>query len=146
MYYQFAVLNLFQSSIKIDTAQPRISPPLICSQAADAIQSLVKSFSILYSLRMAPSFISHLLLASASVAVTVDAIPERFGSLKPESAATVSPHISEAINRGMADLSELAPTQQSAEQALDILRDLVEKWNITSTSTARTSSSGLNSK
>ncbi|KAH7237916.1 hypothetical protein B0J15DRAFT_516500 [Fusarium solani] len=146
MYYQFAVLSLFRSSIKIDTAQPRISPPVICSQAANAIQSLVKSFSLLYSLRMAPSFMSHLLLASASMSVAVDAVPEGFGIRETEAASTVSPYVPEAITRGMAGLSELAPTQQSAEQALNILRGLVEKWGISSTSTAHTSSSGLNSK
>ncbi|KAI0130474.1 fungal-specific transcription factor domain-containing protein [Xylariales sp. AK1849] len=50
----------------------------------------------------------------------------------PNSATTakLSARAAEAINQGIADLTEMAPCHHFAEQALHILRYLAKKWNI----------------
>ncbi|KAF9767200.1 hypothetical protein IL306_000272 [Fusarium sp. DS 682] len=47
-----------------------------------------------------------------------------------EKAAKVDPRVAKAIAQGIADLTEMAPCHQFAEQALNILRYLALKWNI----------------
>ncbi|KAH8648570.1 fungal-specific transcription factor domain-containing protein [Xylariales sp. PMI_506] len=46
------------------------------------------------------------------------------------STAKLNPRVTEAINQGIADLTEMAPCHHFAEQALHILRYLAKKWNI----------------
>ncbi|KAF6525548.1 hypothetical protein BFJ63_vAg16467 [Fusarium oxysporum f. sp. narcissi] len=45
-------------------------------------------------------------------------------------AAKVEPHVAKAIIQGIADLTDMAPSHHFAEQALNILRYLAQKWNI----------------
>ena len=42
----------------------------------------------------------------------------------------LDPHVTKAISQGIADLTEMVPCHQFAEQALNILRYLAKKWNI----------------
>ncbi|KAB5549403.1 hypothetical protein GE09DRAFT_1126267 [Coniochaeta sp. 2T2.1] len=46
MYYKFAILLLFQPFIKLRIIDSIVSPTDVCSQAADAIQALSRSYSI----------------------------------------------------------------------------------------------------
>jgi hypothetical protein len=54
------------------------------------------------------------------------------GPPSPSSTATakISSRVADAINQGIADLTEMAPCHNFAEQALHILRYLAKKWNI----------------
>ncbi|KAI1850945.1 hypothetical protein JX265_007270 [Neoarthrinium moseri] len=55
------------------------------------------------------------------------------GPKSPASNSTAKPsgsRVAEAINQGIADLTEMAPCHNFAEQALHILRYLAKKWNI----------------
>ncbi|KAI1505965.1 nitrogen assimilation transcription factor nirA [Biscogniauxia marginata] len=44
--------------------------------------------------------------------------------------AKLNPRVAEALNQGIADLTEMAPCHHFAEQALNIMRYLAKKWDI----------------
>ena len=135
MYYHFAILLLFRPLIKLRILGSKISPRDVCSQAADAMQGLLKSYSQLYTLRRTPSFVPYFVLASAIMHLAIGAAEAagRPGEPVPEAVEDHIKHddrISNAISQGIADLAEMAPCHQFAEQALHILRYLAKKWSI----------------
>ena len=64
MFYHFAILLLFSPFIKIRFIDSIIVPYEICSQAVDAILSLLSSYRHLYTVRRTPCFIPFIALAS----------------------------------------------------------------------------------
>lgn len=143
MYYHFAILLLFRPLIKLRIIGSSISPRDVCTQAADAIQGLLRSYSQLYTLRRTPSFVPYFVLTSAIMhlavgATTSPSLPAQPGRPKEPgeagqptvASAKVEARVSEAIGRGIADLTEMAPCHHFAEQALNILRYLAKKWKI----------------
>jgi hypothetical protein len=132
MYYHFAILLLFRPLIKLRIIGSKVAPRDVCSQAADAIQGLLRSYSSLYTLRRTPSFVPYFVLTSAIMHLAIGAT-----SVNPEAteadmkkAVKVDPRVAESITQGISDLTEMAPCHQFAEQALNILRYLAAKWNI----------------
>ncbi|KAI0391897.1 hypothetical protein F5Y17DRAFT_385159 [Xylariaceae sp. FL0594] len=73
MYYHFAILLLFRPLIKLRIIGSSILPRDVCSQAADAIQGLLRSYSQLYTLRRTPSFVPYFLLTSSIMHLAVGA-------------------------------------------------------------------------
>jgi hypothetical protein len=73
MYYHFAILLLFRPLIKLRIVGSSILPRDVCSQAADAIQGLLRSYSQLYTLRRTPSFVPYFLLTSSIMHLAVGA-------------------------------------------------------------------------
>src|SRR3569833_42774 len=145
MYYHFAILLLFRPLIKLRIIGSSIRPVDVCAQAADAIQGLLRSYSQLYTLRRTPSFvpyfvltssIMHLAIGASSSGLPSDAAktevqsPTPGPAEKPADGSKLNPRVAESINRGIADLTEMAPCHHFAEQALNILRYLAKKWNI----------------
>ncbi|KAJ4404435.1 hypothetical protein N0V85_004884 [Neurospora sp. IMI 360204] len=139
MYYHFAILLLFRPLIKLRIVGSSISPRDVCLQAADAISGLVRSYSQLYTLRRTPSFVPYFVLTSSIMHLAIGATasvpsdpaggtgqagPSQHGHHRPD------PRAAEAISRGIADLTEMAPCHHFAEQALNILKYLAKKWNI----------------
>lgn len=150
MYYHFAILLLFRPLVKLRIKGSSVSPRDVCSQAADAIQGLSRSYSQLYTLQRTPSFVPYFVLTSAimHLAIAASGTPSqsegqagatggpstrepRAGHPPPGGAPPqVDPHVTKSINQGIADLTEMAPCHHFAEQALNILRYLARKWNI----------------
>ncbi|KAI0172933.1 fungal-specific transcription factor domain-containing protein [Hypoxylon sp. FL1284] len=167
MYYHFAILLLFRPLIKLRIIGSGILPRDVCSQAADAIQGLLYSYSQLYTLRRTPSFVPYFLLTSSIMHLAIGAEASKGqptsptemsnpSTAKPEDAETghkqasssnredgpeptspsstitakLSPKVAEAINQGIAHLSEMAPCHHFAHQALNILQFLAKKWGI----------------
>lgn len=145
MYYHFAILLLFRPLIKLRIIGSSLTPKDVCAQAADAIQGLLRSYSQLYTLRRTPSFVPYFVLTSSIMHLAIGAAPS--GSppeglkvegqsppagpaAKPPQGSKMDPRVAESINRGIADLTEMAPCHHFAEQALNILRYLAKKWNI----------------
>ncbi|KAF9872171.1 hypothetical protein CkaCkLH20_10263 [Colletotrichum karsti] len=128
MYYHFAILLLFRPLIKLRIIGSKLLPRDVCSQAADAIQGLLRSYSQLYTLRRTPSFVPYFVLTSAIMHLAIGA------SRQPTAeAAAETPHpprVVEAIKQGIRDLEEMAPCHHFAEQALNILRYLAKKWGM----------------
>lgn len=139
MYYHFAILLLFRPLIKLKIIGSNVSPREVCSQAADAIQGLVHSYSQLYTLRRTPSFVPYFVLTSSIMHLAIAAsAPPTEGKqegpvpiLKDPSEANLGEKVTRSINQGIEDLAEMAPCHHFAEQALNILRYLAKKWNIT---------------
>jgi hypothetical protein len=149
MYYHFAILLLFRPLIKLRIIGSCVSPRDVCSQAADAISGLLRSYSQLYTLRRTPSFVPYFVLTSSIMHLAIGATspgpphtggggessqsgqsPQQSHQGRGGNSAKVGPHAAEAINRGIADLTEMAPCHHFADQALNILRYLAKKWNI----------------
>ncbi|KAK0737414.1 fungal-specific transcription factor domain-containing protein [Apiosordaria backusii] len=140
MYYHFAILLLFRPLIKLRIIGSRVSPRDVCSQAADAISGLLRSYSQLYTLRRTPSFVPYFVLTSTIMHLAIGAArseeSQRGSGTGGDSdqtvriAAQIDPRIADALSRGIADLTEMAPCHHFAEQALNILRFLAKKWDI----------------
>lgn len=139
MYYHFAILLLFRPLIKLRIVGSSISPRDVCIQAADAILGLVRSYSQLYTLRRTPSFVPYFVLTSSIMHLAIGAttsVPSDpaggIGQVEPNDHGhpRFDPRVGEAISRGIADLTEMAPCHHFAEQALNILKYLAKKWNI----------------
>lgn len=142
MYYHFAILLLFRPLIKLRIIGSSISPRDVCTQAADAIQGLLRSYSQLYTLRRTPSFVPYFVLTSSIMHLAIASSRtnppsaelgkedgERLNGLD-SSIVTADPRVVKSINQGIADLTEMAPCHHFAEQALNILRYLAKKWSI----------------
>ncbi|KAL2175517.1 fungal-specific transcription factor domain-containing protein [Thermothelomyces heterothallicus CBS 202.75] len=140
MYYHFAILLLFRPLIKLRIIGSSISPRDVCSQAADAITGLLRSYAQLYTLRRTPSFVPYFVLTSSIMHLTLAAVnsgtrradnggPAQ-GDDPQRSPPKLDSHVIEAIGRGIADLAEMAPCHHFAEQALNILKFMAKKWNI----------------
>ncbi|KAJ3525290.1 hypothetical protein NM208_g11701 [Fusarium decemcellulare] len=132
MYYHFAILLLFRPLIKLRIIGSKVSPRDVCSQAADAIQGLLRSYSQLYTLRRTPSFVPYFVLTSAIMHLAIGATTIKSDPSEEdmEKAAKIDPHVAESITQGIQDLTEMAPCHHFAEQALNILRYLAQKWDI----------------
>lgn len=157
MYYHFAILLLFRPLIKLRIVGSKVSPRDVCSQAADAIQGLLRSYSQLYTLRRTPSFVPYFVLTSAIMHMAIAAssptiaLPQSPASQPQQSSSTPpsagdaprgasvppgapaskdDPRVFKAIRQGIADLTEMAPCHHFAQQALNILRYLASKWNL----------------
>ncbi|KAM0744312.1 hypothetical protein ACQRIT_001626 [Beauveria bassiana] len=133
MYYHFAILLLFRPLIKLRIIGSKVSPRDVCSQAADAIQNLLKSYSQLYTLRRTPTFVPYFVLTSTIMHLAIGATKvssDLSGSDAMGESAKIDPHASDSLAQGIADLAEMAPCHHFAEQALNILRFLAKKWNI----------------
>ncbi|GAO17293.1 hypothetical protein UVI_02044520 [Ustilaginoidea virens] len=136
MYYHFAILLLFRPLIKLRIIGSKIVPKDVCSQAADAIQGLLTSYSQLYTLRRTPSFVPYFVLTSSIMHLAIGASTSDLvgsGDAQPadiEQVVKTNPRVMAALKRGIADLAEMAPCHHFAEQALHILGHLARKWNI----------------
>ncbi|KAK3330699.1 fungal-specific transcription factor domain-containing protein [Apodospora peruviana] len=148
MYYHFAILLLFRPLIKLRIIGSSVSPRDVCLQAADAITGLLHSYSQLYTLRRTPSFVPYFVLTSSIMHLAIGATvsdtptvgenqhmqlkiePSSVTKADTEGAPKIDPRVAEAISRGIADLTEMAPCHFFAEQALNILRFLAKKWKI----------------
>lgn len=137
MYYHFAILLLFRPLIKLRIIGSKVLPRDVCSQAADAIQGLLRSHSQLYTLRRTPSFVPYFVLTSSimhlAISSTVNAPQKNDGGLmdpSKEATESISKHVAESLKQGVEDLKEMSPCHHFAEQALNILRYLAHKWNI----------------
>ena len=104
----------------------KVSPRDVCAQAADAIQSLLKSYSQLYTLQRTPAFVPYFVLTSAIMHLAIGAVrnqkdSDATRSQKIEAAAKLDPKVKESLAQAIADLAEMAPCHRFAEQALKIL-------------------------
>jgi hypothetical protein len=149
MYYHFATLLLFRPFIKLRIIDSMVSPKDVCSQAADAIQALSRSYSRLYTLKRTPSFVPHFVLTSSIMHLTIGVSllpgssmpPQHSTAILPgsrgqsseqqqQSTTKIDPRTSEAINRGIEDLHEMASCHPFAQEAMNILLRLAKKWKI----------------
>ncbi|KAG0649229.1 Nitrogen assimilation transcription factor nit-4 [Hyphodiscus hymeniophilus] len=101
MFYHFAILLVFSPFIKIRFIDSIIVPYEICSQAVNAILSLLSSYRHLYTLRRTPCFVPFIALASN--AMDLIRIPP------------------EVMLQNIANLREMAFSHVSAARGADLL-------------------------
>ena len=112
MYYHFALLLLFRPFIKLTFIGSAVTPREICTQAAESISSLVRSYHNLYTLACTPSFVPYIVL-TASIMHLLD------GN------TVLGPAY---FLKGMGDLSDMSDCHGFARRAIEILRYLAKKW------------------
>ena len=113
MYYHFAILLLFRPFIQLHFNNSQVSPRDVCSQAADAIITLVRSYDRLYTLKRTPSFVPYVVLTSC----TIHLIRASRSSLALNS-----------FRQGANDLRDMCVCHGFAKQALNVLRLLARQW------------------
>jgi len=118
MYYHTAILLLFRPFVKLNITGSGVSPRDLCTQAANTISILLKSYSDLYTLERTPSFVPYFVLASTITHVI---------TLGNEEAGP------EHIQAAIADLRQMASCHGFANRALNIIRFLLAHWNVTYT-------------
>ncbi|RBA11005.1 hypothetical protein FPRO05_14311 [Fusarium proliferatum] len=128
MYYHFAILLLFRPLIQLRIVGSQVSPRGVCLEAASAIQGLLTSYSQLYTLKRAPSFMPYFALTSSIMHLTIMATTVQREELS--TTARTDHQVSEAFKQGMASLSEMATCHHIAEQAPHILYYLAKKWKV----------------
>ncbi|KAL8383507.1 hypothetical protein RB595_010624 [Gaeumannomyces hyphopodioides] len=104
MYYHFAILLLFRPLIKLRILGSSVSPRDVCLQAAEAITSLLRSYSQLYTLRRTPSFVPYFVLTSSIMHLAIAATKAQESSEPPAGNSSV----------GAAAVSEQASLGDSA--------------------------------
>lgn len=126
LYYHFAVLLLFRPFIRLRIIGSQLLLKDICSQAADAIQRLARSYSKLYTLRRTPSFIPYFMFASVTTQLAVGA-----SSMQIDPEITIADRrVCEAVTYGIVHLTDTAPYHYFAKQALYIVYNLAQRWNL----------------
>ncbi|KAL2062109.1 hypothetical protein VTL71DRAFT_6375 [Oculimacula yallundae] len=115
MYYHTAILLLFRPFVKLKITGSGVSPLEICTQAANTISILLKSYSDLYTLQRTPSFVPYFVLASTIT-----------HAMALGNAQAGPAHLDAAI----ADLRQMSSCHGFADRALGIMRFLIERWNI----------------
>lgn len=113
MYYHFAILLIFRPFLHLRFNNSRVSPRDVCSQAADAILTLVRSYDQLYTLKRTPSFVPYIVLASSTVHLI---------------RASGSSSALSSFRQGANDLKDMCVCHGFAKQALNVLRYLAEQW------------------
>jgi len=113
LYYHFAILLLFRPFIQLHLVNSRVSPRDVCSQAADAIITLVRSYDQLYTLNRTPSFLACVVLTSCTVHLI---------------RASGSRSALNSFRQGANDLRDMGACRGFAKNALNVLRFLAEEW------------------
>jgi hypothetical protein len=120
MYYHFAILLLFRPFIKLHFIGSRVSPRDVCSQAADAIITLVRSYDQLYTLARTPSFVPYIVTAACVMQLV-------------RIACNTNGAIGTALTQfrqGVQDLKEMTVCHGFAGRGLNILRFFAEQWEL----------------
>lgn len=120
MYYHFAILLLFRPFIKLRFIGSRVSPQDVCSQAADAIITLVRSYDQLYTLARTPSFVTYIISA---------ACVSQLACIACNTNGAVGAALTQ-FRQGVQDLKDMAVCHGFAERGLNILRFFAEQWEL----------------
>jgi len=121
LFYHSALLLLFQPYISLRLTNSPVLPQEVCYQAADAISSIVKSYSNLYTLRRTPSFVPYFVFVSSVIHLI---------AVKNE--PTNVEHRQRLV-QGTLDLEEMAGWHGFALRALGTIRYLATCWNNSTT-------------
>src|SRR6478735_8179453 len=115
MYCHFVALLLFQLLIKLHIIGSTVLSRDVCLQAANPMQSFLTSYSRLYTLKRAPSFMPYFALTSSIIHLAIIVAAALINEL--DTAARTDPHISEAVKQGITSLAEMAPCRHITKQA-----------------------------
>jgi hypothetical protein len=115
MYYHFAVLMFFRPFRDQTLTDSTTSPRKLCTEAAQNLFTLIKSYRDLYTLRRIPSFVPYMIL-TANLAYIVDLADED---------VTDSNELA-----SLSYLQDMCSSHDFAERALDIIDYFSEMWGV----------------
>lgn len=115
MYYHFAILMFFRPFRDQTITESTTSPRKICTEAAQNLFTLIKSYKDLYTLRRVPSFVPYMIL-TANLAYVVDLADDEITD--PSELASLS------------YLQDMCSSHDFAERALDIIDYFSEMWGV----------------
>jgi hypothetical protein len=118
MYYHFATLILFRPFRDLNITGSTTSPQSICSEAAQNLFVLIKSYRDLYTLRRVPSFVPYMIL-TANLAYLVDL------ALGPDEVTSKSAELA-----SLSYLKEMCSSHDFAQRALYIVDYFSEFWGL----------------
>lgn len=127
MYYHFAIVLTFRPFMKLRIKNSPILPRQLCLQAADAIQTHLRSYSNLYTLRRSPSFAPYIILVSSRIFIEADGLTLASPNAPPRNE---EPNTAEALRRGIGYLDEMAACHRTAIIGANMLRHLARAWNV----------------
>lgn len=135
MYYHYSTLLLFWPVAGLNIFDAGLVPHHICTQAANAIGTIIKSYARLYSLRRTPSFVPYFALSAAIVHLDKIVNPYEHNSAGPPTEGTKSTAPSDisafsALDQVVSSLQEMKQCHLLADKALKMLSILTEKWGV----------------
>ncbi|KAH7333527.1 fungal-specific transcription factor domain-containing protein [Rhexocercosporidium sp. MPI-PUGE-AT-0058] len=116
LYYHFAILILFRPFVRPGITTADVSPRHVCTQAANAISAIIRSYSNLYTLRRTPSFVPYVVFSSSIFHLAI---------VREDQLST---HSRGQLIQSISDLKEMSSCHGFAARALDILRFLASLW------------------
>ncbi|KAK4160243.1 nitrogen assimilation transcription factor nirA [Cladorrhinum sp. PSN259] len=120
LYYHFAIVLTFRPFIEFRIRGSEIVPRELCLQAANTIQTHLKAYSRLYSLRRTPSFVPYVVLVSSRVYVSLTTAGSATIPRSPPS--RVNEHIKDALRCNIATLDDMAACHRAALIGANMLR------------------------
>lgn len=115
MYYHFAILVFFRPFRDQNLTESTTSPRKICTEAAQNLFTLIKSYKDLYTLRRVPSFVPYMIL-TANLIYLVDLADESLNDAGDLASLTY--------------LQDMCSAHDFAERALDIVDYFSEMWGV----------------
>jgi hypothetical protein len=120
MYYHFAILLLFRQFWNLNIFESSTFPRTVCSEAAQNIFVLIRSFKDLYTLRRTPSFVPYIIL-TATLAYLAD--------IKHEQTVNGMTSLTYG-SQGLNLLLEMCTSHFFAKRAIEIIKFFAERWGL----------------
>lgn len=135
MYYHFTIILLFWPVIECSITGTELLPQKVCSEAADAIGTLVTSYARLYTLQRTPSLVPYFVLTAAIVRLATITSYTHANSAASERGTSENTKRAcfsalEALDKDISALAEMTQCHPLAEKALSIISFLVDEWNV----------------
>ena len=120
MYYHFATLLLFRQFWNLKIFESSTFPRTVCSEAAQNIFVLIRSYRDLYTLRRTPSFVPYIIL-TATLAYVADIKHEQTGN---------STRYLKYGSEGLSLLYEMCTSHFFAKRSIEIIKFFVKRWDL----------------
>jgi hypothetical protein len=120
MYYHFAILLLFRQFWNLNIFGTSTFPRTVCSEAAQSIFVLIRSYKDLYTLRRTPSFVPYIVL-TATLAYVADTKHEQTGN-----GMTPLTYGSQGLNL----LLEMCTSHFFAKRSVEIIKFFAKRWGL----------------
>jgi hypothetical protein len=120
MYYHFAILLLFRQFWNLNIFESSTFPRTVCSEAAQNIFVLIRSYKDLYTLRRTPSFVPYILL-TATLAYVADIKHEQ-----TVNGVTTLSYGSQGLNL----LLEMCTSHFFAKRSVEIIKFFARQWGL----------------
>jgi hypothetical protein len=120
MYYHFAILLLFRQFWNLNIFESSTFPRTVCSEAAQNIFVLIRSYKELYTLRRTPSFVPYIVL-TATLAYVAD--------MKHAQTGTDMASLTYG-SQGINFLLDMCTSHFFAKRSVEIIKFFAKRWGL----------------